>query len=211
MITILVLTIGANLLVIRHGILIVIWLIRLDLHALRIIVLLLVRHHAILLHLMHHVLLLLLHGKHLLLFLGAHLLLLHKLLLLLLVPHAIHIWLLLHHLLLLLVHTRIHARLLLHHLFLLLLLSCHFLLTSIVLLLWGRLSFGTDGPVINRWLLFLLNVVVGCSNLLFLGGRLLLNRLFSFLGGLLLGSIIRRLLFFRCGDFLLLLLFSVHL
>ena len=47
------LAVWANLLVIRHSILVVIWLIGLDLHALMVIVLLLIRHHAFLLHLLH--------------------------------------------------------------------------------------------------------------------------------------------------------------
>lgn len=109
------LAVGADLLVVGHGILVLFGVVGLDLHA--VIVLLLVGlHHALLLHLLHlghhgrvlhhglllHlVLLLLLHGQlHLLLLLGSHLLLLHELLLV----HPLHILLLLH-LHLLLVHV----------------------------------------------------------------------------------------------------------
>ena len=127
----LIFSIVADLLVVRHGVLVVTFLLGLDGNAILIVVLLLVHAFLLHLHLGHHVrvlhhclllhlVLLLLHGElHLLLLLRGHLLLLHELLLV----HALHVDLLLHHLLLLLLHL------------LLLLLGLHLLLLGLHLLL----------------------------------------------------------------------------
>ena len=148
LILILVIRTVANLLIFRHSVLVVAFLLGLNGDSLLIVVLLLVHavlhllhlsHHSWVLHhglLLHLILLLLLHGQlHLLLVLGAHLLL-HELLL---VHLVIHVLLLHHHLLLLHVHL-VHIPWLLHELLLLHLLLLHVLLLHLLLLLLRHLT-----------------------------------------------------------------------
>ena len=181
LILILVIRTVANLLIFRHSVPVVAFLLGLNGDSLLIVVLLLVHavlhllhlsHHSWVLHhglLLHLILLLLLHGQlHLLLFLGAHLLL-HELLLVHLVIHV----LLHHHLLLLHVHL-VHIPWLLLELLLLHLLLLHVLLLHLLLLLLRHLT--RSHLLLLRRSLLLLSIVFDLLAIgSLLGGFLLLR------------------------------------